>query len=305
MVVGIFVFAVMGIVFHCLQEDNPWSMFSSLAAAYHSFNTRIERYIPAKWVLGIESLALFGIGIGMVDLEQYAVAVAAWIVLSIILVAKAFDWDGIEGAVGLTKFLRAFWIIGAVVLGVYLTTATDLKRGGQPWSNLQKWHNERPLLIVRVADYPGHYSSGSRVGGIEWKEEYDDTRLFITNNDSVEYSPLDLKLNTNQTILKVAQVTGFFGISAQPDFPLDITSQGKTPDGHEQSIPWDPSDPRFAGTNNWKVHCERIPRLSTVELVLVVSGRQSPRTIDIKGSFESDGIVHEIDYSYLAGVKHP
>ncbi|MFY9794041.1 MAG: hypothetical protein WAJ99_22865, partial [Candidatus Sulfotelmatobacter sp.] len=63
-VIGSSIFAIIGIVFHFLQEDNPMAMFRSLANAFKDFNNRIVRRsgFSSKVVVGFEVTGLLGFG---------------------------------------------------------------------------------------------------------------------------------------------------------------------------------------------------------------------------------------------------
>jgi hypothetical protein len=72
------------------------------------------------------------------EIGEWALAIACWVLLGIILFCKAITWE-IRGRKGIGIFLRLFAAVGGIALSVLLIMITDLRKPvDEPWSNLQK-----------------------------------------------------------------------------------------------------------------------------------------------------------------------
>ena len=147
MVAAVLVFVFMGIVFHLLQEDNPPAMFSSLLSYPWRRLQQLNQWIAelltargfnasARRVLGVE---LFGLGFTLMQIGEWALAVACWVLLGFLGLAKALRWGIFESDQKPPALVRFFSATGALVLCVLLITITVLRRPeSEPWSNLVK-----------------------------------------------------------------------------------------------------------------------------------------------------------------------
>lgn len=151
MVVGVCVFVFMAAIFHCLQEDNPWAMFQSLAHAFRAFNSFLETLgVPAKWVTSVEIGVVAGLAFTTMQIGEHLAAVILWLILAFIWAAKACAWQGVRRH-GLTTFLKAFHVLLALVICALLITITSIHRGDEPWSNLQKlWRRHAAATAPRA-----------------------------------------------------------------------------------------------------------------------------------------------------------
>jgi hypothetical protein len=142
---GIIALAFMGIVFHLLQEDNSRSMLSPNRQYLRHFNTWFsERFgFSRKWIFGIEIGALSALGFTLMQIGEWAGAIACWVLLGSILFAKALAWHGVGGK-GVTAILKMGACLGAIALSTLLITITDLRKpDNEPWSNLAKLWNKK------------------------------------------------------------------------------------------------------------------------------------------------------------------
>jgi hypothetical protein len=131
----------MGIVFHLLQEDNPMAMFRSLARSFRKFNSWLVGWtgVSSKWVVGLEIGLLLTVGGIMLELELYALAVAAWVTVGIIVVAKTCELQKPS------RLLRILSTIATMIVCTLFITATDMKRGDRGW-----WFPKRCAVAVNV-----------------------------------------------------------------------------------------------------------------------------------------------------------
>ncbi len=123
--------AMPAIAFRKISEFNVW-----IATKFH---TTVERIIQ------VEVGGLFLFGFTLMQIGEWAAAVACWVLLACIIFVQALAWEGVKGQKGLTAFLRLFWALGAIAGCVVLVTITTLhKPETEPWSNLQKLWQRKP-----------------------------------------------------------------------------------------------------------------------------------------------------------------
>lgn len=139
-IIGACVLAIMGAVFHSLQEDNPLVMFSGVFDVLERYNGWLVQRLglSSKIVIGAEIVSFFGIGGLMLELGQYFIAVLVWLVIGFMGVSKAFHWSGIEGNEKATRSVRMAWVVGAFLGCAFLVTATNLSRGDRSWFGIPK-----------------------------------------------------------------------------------------------------------------------------------------------------------------------
>src|SRR5712691_2260682 len=70
---------------------------SSSSSQLRGINQEIAGWfnLSTQWLLGVEISALIFFGFTMIQVDEYAVAVSCWVILAVIWVSKAFDWDGV------------------------------------------------------------------------------------------------------------------------------------------------------------------------------------------------------------------
>jgi hypothetical protein len=50
-------------------------------------------------------LVLFGVGMGFVQVDEYGLALASWMVAAVVLFSKAVHWQGVAGRGGVRNFV--------------------------------------------------------------------------------------------------------------------------------------------------------------------------------------------------------
>lgn len=125
-IVAVLIAWIMGVAFYGLQEGRP--TFSSIAKLFTRFNQWIVQKsgLSSKLIVGLEIGVLLTVGSLMLELELYALAVFAWILLALIAVAKICEWKA-------SRFLRFAAILAAIMACTIFITATDMKRGDESW----------------------------------------------------------------------------------------------------------------------------------------------------------------------------
>jgi hypothetical protein len=132
---GASVLVCMGIVFHFLQDGQLLATVSWLLRPLRALNDSIAAFLKTStWrVLFVEIL---GFGFTMIQIEEYAVAVLAWVALAVLWTRHISQAEASKrrfGAVG--KFFQAVF---ALLICILLATITNIRRDEKPWSNLEK-----------------------------------------------------------------------------------------------------------------------------------------------------------------------
>jgi hypothetical protein len=106
---------------------------------------RIQYSAPARILNRVGSLtkstaafSVFGsiaVGLGiMVQIDEFIVADACWVVSAFIFSCKCIHWAGLNGQRALSGFLRAGGVILACLFVAAFMFWTSLKKGTKPWS---------------------------------------------------------------------------------------------------------------------------------------------------------------------------
>ncbi len=145
--IAVSVFLGMGIVFHLLQEGlAPLSLLAPFWFRLQNINQwlAIKFRTSARRVLQAELLAL---GFTLMQIGEWAAAIACWVLLGFTSFAKALGWGSVKDKDNEKSplLLRLFSAAGALVLCVLLIAITDLRKPDtEPWSNLQRFHIRNP-----------------------------------------------------------------------------------------------------------------------------------------------------------------
>ena len=116
-----------------LSGFNAW-----IAAIFHTTRERIVHF---------ELGGLLALGFTLMQIGEWALAIACWILLTCICLVKVRKWEGVNGQGGLTAFLRVLGFVAVIVGCLMLVAITDLRKPEDEfWSNLQKW-NEPPCSV--------------------------------------------------------------------------------------------------------------------------------------------------------------
>jgi hypothetical protein len=113
-----------------------------IASSLRRLNDRIASAtkVPAQVVGVAEILFLVSFGFTMIEVDEYAAAIAVWIVLCFFWFAKVLDWKGLTGRVRTSVFLKLGHAIGVVGVCTLLIVWTNIKRDDKAWTALSKTH---------------------------------------------------------------------------------------------------------------------------------------------------------------------
>lgn len=125
---------------------------------------------------------------------------------------------------------------------------------------------------------PGEYPPKTIIGGIEWIPEFTDLRVALSNpTTDTDYEDIDITIEPDEPIVKISQISSVSGVSFIGDVTKEIVEvEGvlvtrpdltKTnPDGSVTNVPI-----VQIFTPKYRVRCQTIPKLSSIELVLAIS----------------------------------
>lgn len=95
----------------------------------------LQLHISSKYAAGAGMLVLWGVGMTLIQVDEYACAIACWILSALVLISKAVHLEGSSERPAWMKFKRFGYGIGAIVFLCISIVWTQAKRGDRPWTN--------------------------------------------------------------------------------------------------------------------------------------------------------------------------
>ena len=96
-----------------------------------------QMHVSSKWASRAGILILWGIGMTLVEVDEYAAALVLWILSVIVLLSKAIHWNGMADHPKLTRWIRFLYVLGAIAIIPVSVVWTQSKRGEKPWTALR------------------------------------------------------------------------------------------------------------------------------------------------------------------------
>jgi hypothetical protein len=93
-------------------------------------------HLPVRLVGFAEIASVLSFGVSLVGAKEYLAAIFVWLLLLLILLAKAVHRDGLQGRPPLTALLKVGHTAALIAAFALLTVWTEIKRGDEPWSVL-------------------------------------------------------------------------------------------------------------------------------------------------------------------------
>lgn len=90
-----------------------------------------------KTILAVEISVLVGTGFAMMEIGEHLAAVVIWIILALLWISKIFEGDLEPGHRGLAIFEKGMHVVLALFVCSCLVAVTAIRRGNDPWSNLE------------------------------------------------------------------------------------------------------------------------------------------------------------------------
>jgi cold shock protein len=114
----------------------PSKLFDRLLFPVQTFFNALSLrlHISAQWASRLGALALIGFALGMIQVDEYAIALVFWASSGIVLLAKTVYWKGFPDNAPLTRIVRAIAIIGVLLFFTVTFCWTGIKRGDRSWT---------------------------------------------------------------------------------------------------------------------------------------------------------------------------
>lgn len=194
---------------------------------------------------------------------------AAFVVIgmSLALAGGAYFWPGIYFATAGIVWLLIDWCIFSKSL-VFRTRLTGAI-GTLIIAGLPCWMAFRPapLSIFSIADN-ANYAAGQDIFGIKWNDSYSELRTIISNASSEQYRDVEILVRADLLIREIGSNKGG-ACSFEPYLPgmfIGGPSLSSTDaQGRQIKIPTPPNT-----GNIFKILCDKIPPLGTIEIVAAV-----------------------------------
>jgi hypothetical protein len=130
----------------------------------HQFNEHALRFFSviskrevsataSRWLWRAELGFIFATGIGMMQIEEFAISMLCWFVLGFLLVSKALAWPGLGGNRWLTFFLKAAAFLFVAMGVLFLSSVNVVRRDDLPWTNVQRLWQPRVSFVIRVNSF--------------------------------------------------------------------------------------------------------------------------------------------------------
>jgi hypothetical protein len=134
------------------------------------------------------------------------------------------------------------------------------------WENAVAGNNG-PLTFQAAAYRGAQYPPGTKVGGIDWKEQFSDVRLDLRNPSEVDVEEIDLLIQTDQSIAGVGQITNIPNVVASPHGETpSFWLEGNDEHGSAVSLPVTPAGTVMTGV--WRLYCPKLLRGSELRLTI-------------------------------------
>jgi hypothetical protein len=161
----------------------------------------------------------------------------------------------------------------------------------------------------------GGYAEGTDIGGILWKSNWSDGRIYLPNVSRYEITDVYMEISVDGVIPAITELEPVcIGFHAFPEtHPVAVSINYTDEKGNRITSAISPSGPALA--NKWKVFCDRLPNESTDELIVPISASdlgniQNPfpkqalgpnrlvRWIKVDGSYKALGKLRKIKKEY-------
>ena len=162
--VGGLVIVLEGVVFLLLNEQFPFSRLWFIPRLRSRANTLTRSLaektgIPAPYLEAGSPIAL---GFGFITIEEWALTLAAWVLLAVVLIVRATKWRDEQGKKKNIGW-RVLAVIGATLSCLFLSVVTIVRKpDSQPWSNIQKlWPQTRASVLPSPATSSSYSTTSS------------------------------------------------------------------------------------------------------------------------------------------------
>jgi hypothetical protein len=95
-----------------------------------------QLHISSRFASRAGFLVLWGMGMTFIQVEEYGLAVVAWILSSVVLFSKSVHWPGFVNYPKTSALFRIFFVGAAVTFIPVSVIWTQSKRADKPWTSL-------------------------------------------------------------------------------------------------------------------------------------------------------------------------
>ena len=187
--------------------EGPPGVVRSLSGRVLAILAWIARplHISSRWASRFGFIVGFGMGLAMIQVDEYAMALVIWTMSAVVLVSKAIHWQGFKDHVILTRTGRMIYVFSALGFLVLSAIWTQTKRGDKPWTNLM------------------HPDSSRVVSGQQAREPVAPASTPLDAPAFVRPEKPTVKFSPNKAASAVSSGTGNRGTATKPPEPEDTT----------------------------------------------------------------------------------
>jgi hypothetical protein len=165
------------------------------------------------------------------------------------------------------------WILAGCVLvvGVYFSSVVTFRRAP---------------IDVTANTISSKFPLGTVIGGIEWQPEFAYLRVSINNETDLDFENVDLVLEADVSIVAIGKISDSPEVTFHGDITKETVDIGGVfvrspsiqlnfPDGHNVDVP-----ARQLSAPRYRVQCQKIPKNTSVDLVLALAEVDEAHTPD-------------------------
>src|SRR6266567_875624 len=125
-----------------------WEAFHAISGLLDRLNGWIAKKLniaSTKWFVGAELGFIFFLGLGMIQVDEYAVALAAWIVFCFIWASKAASHEWKTQRQWAKALKTSSYLLLIMTCCVAALVWTNIRRDSKEWTNFQKLRKSKPV----------------------------------------------------------------------------------------------------------------------------------------------------------------
>jgi hypothetical protein len=288
-----------------IDQFNDWIAKSFQALFVKVFQT--EQFTATrKAVLAIEALALFSVGATLMQIGESAFAIAMFVILGFLLIAKSFTLN-IGGR--LVWLVRSVSFFSSAALCVLLITIPVLRKPeGEPWTNLQKLWRKPIQAVAPESKLVDITPEVKIVSSLNLPGALRGMTFSITDGSSIPIESIDVTVNMDTPIAAINQLSDVPEVQFLTTPNAHPMSAEMNRGGKPQQIPANPSWKNGSIMSEARIYCAKllvgqslIVDLTSggdlvtrgpngkLEFAKNYSSPREPKSLRIKGTFETGG----------------
>lgn len=243
-------------------------------------------HVTQKIFSRLATATSIGLGFTLMQIGEWAFAIAVWFVVGPILFLKALAWEGSESIPVPATWQKRFALLLVIVGTTLLILITNLRKPeSDPWTSIERLWHPRSVLVMKETVI-GTYGPGVPFTSVIFE-------LRNPPRDAVEKVDLRIEINDpSRSIQKFAQTP-----PERQDCktePVDTyphpTVEIKSKDGKNGlTIPFDElinDHLRLIGSPKWKLYCERLSGQADLRFEMLIFGNAMNDVLAVTGNYE-------------------